>query len=328
VTWHITIGRLGHQAATTLDYPRDEYPVAFVDGGLVAIARPVGKRTIIDVVRASDGVRVGGMESNPPVISGDPRVVQLDATRRLIYASVVRTDGQVAIVRSTFDGDVTTLLTLDDRFAEEPFPGSRFGMTITERGELVVEACVEDDVCRVWAISPDDRAASTPLTLAKSTPTVCSVIAADDRLVIVSDDFLCEIDYAPAPFPMRAISRSDGSNHRFSNADDVAADRVMRIGGKEVVIASQRTGDWSTTRVWRIDPLTDRRTLLADALPNSTNGLDGWLQVVHRRFVGDWVLIEPWGVDGTTTPVLPDARFLDVVTGQLIELPPGTFGWF
>jgi hypothetical protein len=41
---------------------------------------------------------------------------------------------------------------------------------------------------------------------------------------------------------------------------------------------------------------------------------------------GHWVLIAP-SVDPTVTTSPPNARLLNVETMELIEPPPGTFGW-
>ena len=93
------------------------------------------------------------------------------------------------------------------------------------------------------------------------------------------------------------------------------------------ILAADRPGDWSTSDIDSIDLATGHRQTLVQGLRNSVDGLSGWLGVSSNPLVEPWVLVAPWGVDSTSLTTPPNARLLNVATKELIELPPGTFGW-
>ena len=62
------------------------------------------------------------------------------------------------------------------------------------------------------------------------------------------------------------------------------------------------------------------------ALTTHTGGEhEAWLRVSDQLLPVPWVLIEPWG-DSTAMSETP-SRLLNVLTGEVIELPLGTAGW-
>jgi hypothetical protein len=162
------------------------------------------------------------------------------------------------------------------------------------------------------------------MTLAAGTPELCSLVGATDAWLIAYEEEVCYADGDEFPLPWRAISLADGTSHRITDAPQVGASRVVLVNGRPVAIASHRSADWTTTDVEAYDVETGTMRVLVGGLANDPDGNLGWLRVSAQVLPDPWVLVEPWG-EATAAGMLP-ARLLNVVTGEVIELPLGTAG--
>ena len=323
IATHVSAGRLGATASIMQTIPSSAgQVVARTAGDVVAIVTRGETSAVVDVRRIGDGAGLGRVEL--PTLAMDE--LALDPGRAFAYAAVAREGGGVEIQRLTFDGRArTTLLTLDKRFTPAGFPHERYVFTLAPNGTLVVLACGAADGCRLWRIAPTDALAKGPLSLAASTPIVCSLVDASNAWLIVYDDDTCIGDTGDSAMPMRAISLRDGSS-RLLGTEHILAGRVIGDETHAQVIVSVRSADWSTSDIVGIDLATGRRRTFVHGLANAADGMSGWLGVSHRMLVDPWVLIGPWGGDLVLGTNPPDARLLNVATNELVELGPGSFG--
>jgi hypothetical protein len=67
----------------------------------------------------------------------------------------------------------------------------------------------------------------------------------------------------------------------------------------------------------------ESRVLLGD-VANAGEDRQGWYRVSRAILPGSWVLVEPWGEAATTSTM--GGHLLEVASGDVIELPPGTVG--
>lgn len=312
-------GYLGSAAVhvETLEKGRD-WLWAAVDGDLVAVVRQSPDRTLIDVRRV-DGwlslaeVRLDGWALN----------VRLDAKRGVLYAGILRSEGGLDVARISFDGSRTNLLYLDKRFAEtEPFPTERYTIATDDSGGLAIEACAHADGCRLWSVGATATNAGAPVTLPSATPFACYALAATTSWLLVYDDEVCFIDVSPAPVPLRAVSRVDGSTRQINNGEDEYFGSLVEAGGRTFAVGAHRSEDWSSSDIIKVDVLTGDRMALVPDLPNRQ---DTYTIVSRRDLPGAWVLLTPRVILDTTEP--PDAMLLNVTSGEIIKLPTGTFGY-
>jgi hypothetical protein len=324
VRTRVSGGLLGSPASfTTTIAPSEGYVRTVAADGVVAIATIGPTTSAVDIRNAADGAALGDLAL--PNLTDD--IVTVDPAHSVLYAAVRLDAGGVDIRRVSFDGRTsTTLVTLDKRFTPDGIPTERYGFTLDPDGALLVLACGKADGCRLWRAGPTDASPSPPLALPKKTPIVCSVVGATRDWLVVYDDATCFGDTGDSPTPLRAIDRRDGTS-RLLGREHILAGRVIDVGGRVQVLAADRPGDWSTSDIVSIDLATRHRQTLVRGLKNSVDGLSGWLGVSSDPLVEPWVLVAPWGVDSTSLTTTPNARLLNVVTKELIELPPGTFGW-
>jgi hypothetical protein len=320
----VAAGLLGSPASFALTIAgRDGYTRAIAAGDLIAIATRSGTSAAIGIRRAEDGAELGRIEL-PDL---DPYTFLVDPPHSVVYAAVPRKTGGVDIRRLAFDGrSTTTMVTLDKRFTPDGIPTERYGFTLDPDGTLLVLACGKADGCRLWRAGPTDASPPPPLALPKKTPIVCSVVGATRDWLVVYDDATCFGDTGDSPMPLRAIDLRDGTS-RLLGSEHILAGRVIDVGGRVQILAADRPGDWSTSDIVSIDLATGHRQTLVQGLKNSVDGLSGWLGVSSNPLLEPWVLVAPWGVDSTSLTTLPNARLLNTVTKELIELPSGTFGW-
>lgn len=326
-------GRLGASAsfvetrATIAGYPSN-----FATGGLAVNLFRTDNGGRFEIWRASDGVKVGQFDVSGFVLGYglDSTPAQVDVARSLIYFAVRLPGGGADIRRASFDGGTsTTVLSLDARFTPDGIPTERFTYGLDPSGTLVVLACASADGCRLWEIEPETKTAPGPRTLAASTPIVCDGLAVSERWIVVSDDYVCYADYGEAPFPMRAIDRRDGSTHSLGDESQVMPARIVTEAGRELAVAARRNPDWSATSILTIDIVSGARRIVAGPFQNGDQAASGdqaWLGLDPIVLPDAWVLVDPWGVADSTQPI-PDARLVNVATGDVVELPPGTFGW-
>ncbi len=253
--------------------------------------------------------------------------VAVDPEREVIYAGVRPAAGGVDIRRIALDGsESASLIGLDGRFAAQAIPTDHYGLVVATDGRLVVEACA-DDACRLWRVAPGE-AAGKPTRLPAGTPEVCDLAGATDDWVVASDEDLCSLDAAEAPFPWRSIALGDGANRPLTDRSQVGIARVLKLGGDTVAVAGRRSGDWSTTDIETYDAPSGKRHIIVKGLDNDADADDsgGWLGVSSQLMPGAWVLVEPWGIETTGSTSLT-SRLVNIRTGEVIELPLGTSGW-
>jgi len=296
------------------------YPNPVTAGGLIVVAEEAGANTQrLRVWRGTDGAQVGDFLS-----SGSYATIAADPDRQLVYTAAQQPAGGVEIRRRTFDGATNdVLLTLDKRFTPDAIPTERYGLTLDPDGVLVVEACGDDDGCRLWEVPPDAAKAPKPRTLPGHPPIVCQVVAADRDWIVVQDDAACWADTGEASLPVRAIRRSDGVSHLVTE-DHVQVGRIVRVDAKTWLIGANDFVMGASVDIVRYDIVTGARLTLATDVPPGVP--DQTIAVSPTVLPGSWVLLQPVFVPETGLPG-SSARLLDLATGNSIALPVGTFGW-
>jgi hypothetical protein len=318
----VAIGRLGSPATSTFSVPGYARTVPAGEVVLVLIERD--SASTIDVYRASDASGVSEIDPGGWV---DVSHVAVDPEHEVIYAGVHPAAGGVDIRRIALDGsEGESLIGLDGRFAAQAIPTDHYGLVVATDGRLVVEACA-DDACRLWRVAPGE-AAGNPTRMPPGTAEVCDLAGATDDWLVASDEDLCYLDVAEAPFPWRSIALGDGASRPLTDRSQVGIARLLKLGGNTVAVADRRSGDWSTTDVETYDVPSGKRHVIVERLDNDADADDssGWLGVSPQVMPGSWVLIEPRGIETTDASPLT-SRLLDVATGRQIELPLGTAGW-
>lgn len=322
VSTEVAVGRLGKPATTVVSVPAADGSVRTMAAGDVAIVFiDLWPRTAVDIHDALDGKRIGHIDPDGWV---DPGQVAVDVDNRLLYLPVRRSEGGIDIRRFALDGsDGESFVTLDERFAPEGIPTDHFGVVVDD-GQVIVEACA-DDACRVWRAAAD-QPAGRPMRLPRGTPELCNLIGATAAWLVTSDEDVCYADVDRAPMPWRQTSLIDGGSHLISDAPQVSIGRVMVVDGRTLAIAAHRSRDWTRTDIRAYDLEGGGYETIVDGLDNHTGGEhEAWLRVSDQLLPVPWVLIEPWG-DSTAMSETP-SRLLNVLTGEVIELPLGTAGW-
>ena len=198
-----------------------------------------------------------------------------------------RRPGGVDIRRIALDGSGSeSLIGLDDRFAAQAIPIDQYGLVVATDGRLVVEACA-DDACRLWRVAPGE-AAGKPTRLPAGTPEVCDLAGATDDWVVASDEALCTLDVAEAPFPWRSIALGDGASRPLTDRSQVGIARVLKIGGETVAVAGRRSGRWSTTDIETYEVPSGKRHVIVKGLDNDADAdaYGGWLGYRRRSCPG------------------------------------------
>ena len=319
-SYRLFAGRLGSGPTHVESITADQgWITVRTDGDVVAVVRQTEESTHIDV-RRIDGWQ--GVQSFD--VSGWARYVLLDAPHEAMYAALPRADLGLDILRLDFSGTVTTLLGVDGDFAEVPFPDDLFTMAVDADGVLMVSACKQADGCELWFVPRAAPLAGSPISLPAGTPMVCNIIGATTEVVVVYDHEVCYIDFWPASFPMRTISRTDGSNQLVSAAENTFAWRVIEVDGRALAVATSRSDDWTTNDVLTIDIVTGGSSTVASKLFVLADG-DGALTVDRRTLTRSWVLLTPSSFTDGAAP--PHARLVNIESGTVIELPLGTFAF-
>jgi hypothetical protein len=322
VQTRVSGGLLGSAASfTSTIAPSDGYVRTVAAGGVVAIATTGPTTTTVEVRNAADGATLGGLEL--PNLADE--MVVVDPAHLVVYAPVRLDGGGIDIRRLSFDGRTsTTLLTLDKRFTPDGIPTERYGLALDPDGTLLVLACGEADGCRLWRAGPTDAPPAPPMSLPMGTPIVCSIVGATRDWLVVYDDATCFGDTGDSPMPLRAINLSDGRSGLLGS-EHILAGRVVDVGGQAHILAAG-AGAQPTTDILSINIEGGGREILVRGIPNAADPVSGFLAVSRERLIDPWVLIAP-SVDPSATTSPPNARLLNVETKELIELPPGTFGW-
>ncbi len=319
---HVFSGLLNHGPTLRFEVTRPAgYPwLVAVAGEIATTTAAAGGGVHLEIRHAVDGAIAAAID-----VAGDGTgKLAVDPERRLAYLATTLATGGVAIHRLSFDGSTDdVLIRLDGRFTPDAIPTERYDLTLDADGVLVVEACAELDGCRVWEVPPDAVAAPAPRTLPGHPPIVCGIVGVTRDWLVVQDDAACWADTGDAPLPVRAIRRSDGVSHLVTD-DHVGVGRVIETGGRTILVGADPILAGATVNVVEYEVGSGARSIaLRGLLPSPS---DQSILVSPTALPGSWVLLEPWFVEATALPAIP-ARLLDLASGQVIELPIGTFGW-
>jgi hypothetical protein len=89
--------------------------------------------------------------------------------------------------------------------------------------------------------------------------------------------------------------------------------------------AAIRSLDWKVSEVVAYELETGIRRTVLSGLSNG-DGDQGWVGVSPEVLPDGWVLVEWWGVEDTASPSV-GGYLLNIETGEVITLAPGTVGW-
>jgi len=320
VASHLTAGVLGRPASI------DE-TVAWSDGALevsgagavIGVISRAAKQPSLVFLSVTDGRRLGDKLD----ATGVSKVV-IDPARGVAYLAVARKGGGVEIRRVALDGTTATnLIELDARFTPDGIPQERFDLAVDPDGTLLAEACAKRDGCLVWTVPAGAKTAPEPMTLTPSPPIFCSIVGATTEWLVVYDDGACTADTSDAPLPIRAISRADGTSRLVADGH-LGAGRVIQLEGRSYIVANDGAYAGATIDIVTLDVESGAKVVHLKGIPPGPD--DSWLEVSPQPLPSPWVLLQPVFIESTALPTIP-ARFLNLATGQAIELPMGTFGW-
>ena len=318
---HVFGGLLNHPPTVRLDVDDPAgYPWLATAAGAIGIATSRGDGVHLEIRNASDARIIGATDAR----GGGTGKLAIDPPRKLAYLATTLAGGGLAIHRLTFDGTADdVLIRLDKRFTPDGIPSERWDLTIDPDGVLVVEACARADGCLLWEVPPGMASAPKARTLSGHPPIVCSIVGATRDWLVVQDDAACTADTGDAPLPVRAIRRSDGTSHLVTD-DHVDVGRVVESDGRTVLAAADPILAGATVNIDLYEIGSGTKTVVVRGLAPSPS--EQAIRVSRAVLPGTWILLEPWFVESTALPEIP-ARLLDLSTGQVIELPFGSFGW-
>ena len=320
VASHLTAGVLGRPASIDERVAWADGPLEVSGaGGVIGVVDRDPKQPSLVFWSVPDGRRLGDKLD----ATGISKVV-IDPARGVAYLALALNSGGVEIRRVALDGtSATNLIELDARFTPDGIPRERFDLAVDPDGNLLTEACAKRDGCRLWTVPAGANIAPKPVNLAPAPPILCSIVGATTEWLVVYDDAACIADTSDAALPIRAIARADGTSHLVADAH-LGAGRVLQFGGATYVVANDGAFAGATIDIVTLDVESGAKVVHLKGIPPGPD--DSWLEVSPQPLPSPWVLLQPVFIESTALPTIP-ARFLDLATGQVIELPTGTFGW-
>jgi hypothetical protein len=320
VASHLTAGVIGQPASIDETVAWSDGPLEVSGaGGVIGVISRAAKKPSLVFWSVPDGRRLGDKLD----ATGISKVV-IDPVRGVAYLAVAMKGGGAEIRRVALGGtNPANLIELDARFTPDGIPRERFDLAVDPDGTLLAEACAKRDGCRLWTVPAGAKTAPEPVTLAPSPPILCSIVGATTEWLVVYDDGACTADTSEAPLPIRAISRADGTSHLVADGH-VGAGRIIEFEGGTYVVANDGAFAGATIDIVTLDVVSGTKVVHLKGIPPGPD--DSWLEVSPQPLPSPWVLLQPVFIETTALPTIP-ARYLNLATGQVIELSMGTFGW-
>jgi hypothetical protein len=273
----------------------------------------------VSIRRASDGAETGRID---PATSMEHLTIDPDGG--FVYLAETRTGGGLGIHRYRLDGTGdTTLISLDARFTPDGIPADHYGSLMATDGAFVTFACT-DESCRLWRTMPGKPAGKARIL---DVPKLCTIVGATGDRLIAYDDARCHVDTGDGDFPLRTIDLATGASSLLSTRPQLQVARSVTVDGTDLLVATHRSGDGSTSDVVTLDARTGAQRAIITGLSNDHPDVDGWFGVAPQALPGAWVLVQRGGAGGIDTPGARGGWLVDLASGRTIELPSGTVGW-
>jgi len=321
----VTAGLLGGGATLVIQPPlASDLIFLRAAGELVALGNAVEDRTQIRRVR--DGQILGTVPSM--------LVLALDAERGFVYwDELVELGVGRRLHRSRLDGsEDTVLVELGPDYAQDgPYNGvDMYGATIGPHGTFIAEVCSTADGCRLELAAPGDD--STRRVPVDEGPSLCNIIGATSRLLVVYDSETCFADFGEAPTPVAVIDIASGERQQLHDGPWFGAVRVQeRNGVAEVLVHRPVAGALGNT-VRLVDLESGRERVLFEPVPAvQVDGERVALVPSRLPLPPDWILLVPEPLMDSLVPGPPDlppSQLINIRDNRWIELPsvPGMGG--